>query len=208
MAAAAVAEQAENGEHSERVWSMKSGMRWLLVLVVVAVVIGIPLVGLYNRLVGMDVELKTAWAQVENQLQRRSDLIPNLMASVKGYAAHEQTIFTNVANARAKLAGASTIADKVGAANELESALARLLVLVENYPQLKADVNFRQLMDELAGTENRIAVERMRYNERVRDYNGAIRRFPAVLAADMLGFREALFFNAPAETETAPVVAF
>jgi len=162
----------------------------------------------YNGLVRMDVGVKTAWSQVENQLQRRNDLIPNLVQTVKGFAAQEKTIFTHIADARARLAGATNRQEQITAANEVSSTLGRLLVIVENYPQLKSDVNFRQLMDELSGTENRIAVERMRYNQVVQEYNQNIRVFPRNFIAGMFGFKEApLFKAAPGATE-APTVNF
>lgn len=180
---------------------------WLIVLGLV-VVIGGGIAMSYNRFVSMDVGVKAAWAQVENQLQRRNDLIPNLVESVKGYAAHEQGIFTQVAEARAKLAGAGTVPEKVDAANGLNAALGRLLAIAENYPQLKADANFRQLMDELAGTENRIAVERMRYNERVGAYNAARRRFPGNVVAGWFRFQPAVFFEAAPGATAVPTVTF
>ena len=162
----------------------------------------------YNTFVSQEEAIKSQWAQVENQLQRRSDLIPNLVESVKGYAAHESGVFEAVAASRAKLAGAKTPADTIAAANEQSSALARLLMVVENYPQLKANESFNRLMDELAGTENRIAVERMRYNERVQDYNTQRRRFPSNVTASMFRFKEYPYFQVPAEAKTAPKVNF
>jgi LemA protein len=182
----------------------------VLVLVVVVVLIGVTLyaISAYNGLTKMDVEVKTAWSQVENQLQRRNDLIPNLVNTVKGFAKQEKSIFENVANARAKMAGASTRADKIDAANEVSSALSRLLMVVENYPQLKSDVNFRQLMDELAGTENRIAVERMRYNDAVKLFNQSIRVFPKNIIANSFNFKEAKLFEAAAGAKEAPKVDF
>jgi LemA protein len=162
----------------------------------------------YNGLVRMDVNVKTAWSQVENQLQRRNDLIPNLVNTVKGFAAQEKSIFTDVANARAKLAGAASRDEQIQAANGVSSALGRLLAIVENYPQLKSDANFRQLMDELAGTENRIAVERMRYNETVAEFNKAIRVFPRSLIAGIFGFKAATLFEAAPGAKEVPKVEF
>ena len=179
-----------------------------LMVLGVVIVLGLGAVASYNRFVSMDVGVKGAWAQVENQLQRRNDLIPNLVETVKGYAAHEQGIFTQVAEARAKLAGANGVSEKVDAANVLNSALGRLLAIAENYPQLKADANFRQLMDELAGTENRIAVERMRYNEQVGQYNAALRRFPGNVVAGVFHFQPAVFFEAEPTAKAVPVVKF
>ena len=173
------------------------------------VVVALPLTGCsYNSFVTQEEAIKAQWAQVENQLQRRNDLIPNLVNTVKGYASHEQAVFQAVADSRAKLAGAKTPEDTIAAANAQSSALARLLAVVENYPQLKANEQFNRLMDELAGTENRVAVERMRYNERVQAYNTLRRRFPSNLTAAMFGFKEHPFFQAPAEAKRVPKVEF
>lgn len=162
----------------------------------------------YNRFVGQEEAIKAQWAQVENQLQRRNDLIPNLVETVKGYAAHETQVFQAVADSRAKLAGATTPAEKIDAANQQTSALARLLAIVENYPQLKANEQYNRLMDELSGTENRIAVERMRYNERVQEYNTSRRQFPANVTAGIFGFKEYPFFKAPEAAKEVPKVKF
>ena len=162
----------------------------------------------YNTFVGQEEAIKSQWSQVENQLQRRSDLIPNLVESVKGYAAHETGVFQAVADARAKMAGAQTPEATIAAANEQTSALARLLAVVENYPQLKANESFNRLMDELSGTENRIAVERMRYNERVQDYNTKRRSFPANVTAAIFRFKEYPYFNVPDAAKAVPKVDF
>ena len=162
----------------------------------------------YNKFTGSEEAIKGQWSQVQNQLQRRNDLIPNLVESVKGYAAHEKEIFTRVAESRAKLNSATTPSAQIEAANEQSAALGRLLVIVENYPQLKSDATFRQLMDELAGTENRIAVERMRYNERITEYNTLRRRFPANVTAKMFGFKEYPYWAAPPEAQKVPTVNF
>ncbi|MDI9571529.1 MAG: LemA family protein [Pseudomonadota bacterium] len=164
--------------------------------------------GTYNRFVGLDEGVKSAWAQVENQLQRRFDLIPNLVETVKGYAKQEKDVLVEVTNARSRVGGANTVPDKIAANNELSGALSRLLVVVERYPELKSNENFLRLQDELAGTENRIAVERRRYNEAVRNYNVAIRSFPANLLAGMFGFDKATFFEAPAAAKATPQVKF
>src|SRR5499426_2973243 len=149
----------------------------------------LPLTGCsYNKFVSQEEAIKAQWAQVENQLQRRNDLIPNLVETTKGYAAHEKEIFESVANARSKLIGAGTRGDKIEAANEVSSALSRLLALSERYPDLKADKQFARLSDELAGTENRIATERRRYNEAVQAYNTYVKSFPAVLTSGWFGF--------------------
>ena len=162
----------------------------------------------YNRFVGQEEAIKAQWAQVENQLQRRNDLIPNLVETVKGTAQQEKDVFGRIADSRAKLAGARTPEETMAAANEQSSALARLLVVVENYPQLKSNESFNRLMDELAGTENRLAVERMRYNERVQEYNTSRRQFPSNITAGIFGFREYPLFNAPPEAERVPTVDF
>ena len=162
----------------------------------------------YNKFTSQEEAIKAQWAQVENQLQRRNDLIPNLVETVKGYAKQEQTIFQAVADARAKMAGATTPSEKMAAGNEESSALSRLLVVVENYPQLKSDATFNRLMDELAGTENRLATERMRYNDRVREYDTARRQFPANLTAKLFGFKEYTYFEAPASAKGVPKVDF
>ena len=162
----------------------------------------------YNKFTASEEAIKGQWSQVQNQLQRRNDLIPNLVETVKGYAAHEKEIFTRVAESRAKLASATTPSQAIEAANEQSAALARLLVLVENYPQLKADATFQRLMDELAGTENRIAVERQRYNERITEYNTLRRRFPANVTAKVFGFEEYPYWQAPPDAQKVPKVDF
>src|SRR3989442_15830756 len=168
-----------------------------------------PLAGCgYNEMVAMRERIEAAWAQVENQLQRRNDLIPNLIEVTKGYAAHERDIFEQVANARARLIAGGSRDDKIAAANELSGALGRLLAIAERYPDLKANQQFARLSDELAGTENRIAVERMRYNEAVRAYNSFIKSFPTVLYANAFGFRPQKYFEAPAEAKKVPKVDF
>jgi LemA protein len=191
---------------------MGQGQKTVLIVIgILVLIVLIPffyLKGTYNSLVGMDEGVKAAWAQVENQLQRRYDLIPNYVETVKGYAAHEKEVFLRVTEARSRVSGASNIQDKIQANNALSSALARLLVVVERYPELKANTNFIRLQDELAGTENRIAVERRRYNETVKTYNVTIRRFPTNLLAGMFGFEKAAFFEVPEERQEAPKVKF
>ena len=162
----------------------------------------------YNRFVGQEEGIKTQWAQVENQLQRRNDLIPNLVETTKGIAQQEKDVFGQIADSRAKMAGATTPAQQIQAANEQGAALARLLVVVENYPQLRSSESFNRLMDELSGTENRIAVERMRYNERVQEYNTSRRQFPSNVTASLFGFKEYPLFNAPPAAEQVPKVNF
>ena len=162
----------------------------------------------YNQMVTMKETVDSAWAQVQNQLQRRNDLIPNLVEVTKGYAAHEKEIFEAVANARAKLIGANSRDEQIEAANQVSGALGRLLAIAEQYPQLKANEQFNRLSDELAGTENRIAVERMRFNDAVRAYNTYRNSFPTVLYAGWLGFKEEKFFEAPPEAREVPKVDF
>jgi LemA protein len=163
----------------------------------------------YNRFVGQEEAIKAQWAQFENQLQRRNDLIPNLVEATKGFAQQERDVFQAIADSRSKLAGATTPDQKMAAANEQTSALARLLVVVENYPTLKSDATFARLMDELAGTENRIAVERMRYNEKVQEYKTSRRQFPANITAGIFGFKDDYkLFEAPPEAKVAPKVDF
>ena len=162
----------------------------------------------YNRFVSQEEAVKAQWAQVQNQLQRRNDLIPNLVETVKGYASHEKEVFQQIADSRAKLSGAQTPADTIAAANQQSAALARLLVIVEAYPNLKANEQFNRLTDELAGTENRIAVERMRYNERVQEYNTSRRQFPGLITAKLFGFRDYPLFEAPESARQVPKVSF
>ena len=191
---------------------MTSGKKFLLIAVVIILVLAGSLYsffkGTYNQFVTLDESVKSSWAQVENQLQRRFDLVPNLVETVKGYAKQEKDVLVEVTNARARVGGATTVPDKISANNELSGALSRLLVVVERYPDLKSNQNFLRLQDELAGTENRISVERRRYNESVQAYNVAIRSFPANLLAGMYGFEKAAFFEAPAAAKTAPQVKF
>lgn len=188
---------------------MRKGIIILVVLVVIAAFAASTIGGTYNRLVALDERVNSQWAQVESQLQRRWDLIPNLVETVKGYAAHEQEVFKAVADARSKLAGGGlSVEERVEAANQLESALARLLVIVENYPQLKADQTFIKLQDELTGTENRLSVERMRYNEAVQELNRQLRTFPTVLYARLFGFDARAYFEAGDEAKNAPKVNF
>ncbi|MBI4649819.1 LemA family protein [Candidatus Desantisbacteria bacterium] len=165
-----------------------------------------------NTVVTKDEAVKSAWAQVENQLKRRSDLIPNLVSTVKGFAAHEEKVIGEVAEARSKLAGTFdknvSVGEKIEAARGLEGALSRLLVVVENYPNLKADQNFIRLQDELAGTENRIAVERMRFNETVNDFNTYVRKIPGNIFASFKGLKEAPYYKLEKEDIKVPEVEF
>ena len=164
--------------------------------------------GGFNTLVALDEEINGAWAQVENQLQRRFDLIPNLVETVKGYTTHEQEVLGAIAEARTRYAGAGSVGEKAVAAGELDSALSRLMLIVENYPQLKADTQFTRLQDELAGTENRIAVARMRYNEQVKSYNAKIRRVPYAIYASLFDFSIRDYFQAAPGADQVPQVKF
>lgn len=181
----------------------------LVIVVGIIVVLAMMLINMYNKLVNLDENAGTAWAQVETVLQRRYDLIPNLVNTVKGYAAHESGLFEEITRLRSQWGEAKTTDQKAEAATQMEGALGRLMVVVENYPELKANQNFMALQDELAGTENRISVERRRFNEVVREYNMAVRRFPANLFAGLFGFDpKKSYFEATEGAEKAPTVAF
>jgi LemA protein len=191
---------------------MKFGLIALVIvgiLVIFGLVMAGSLFGTHNELVQEREAIKASWAQVDVVLQRRADLIPNLVETVKGYAKHEETAIDSVTSARAALGGAQTPKEKIEANGKLDSALSRLLVVVENYPNLKANENFMRLQDELAGTENRIAVERRKYNETVQKYNTDIELFPKNIAASIWGFkREDAYFQADAASKQAPKVKF
>ncbi len=185
--------------------------RTLIRLLTVAAIsiVAMPLSGCsYNKFVGQEETIKAQWAQVENQLQRRNDLIPNLVETVKGYATHEESVFKDIADSRARLLAAKSPEETIAAANQQTSALGRLLAVVENYPNLKANEQFNRLMDELSGTENRLAVERMRYNQAVQQYDTSRRQFPANMTAKLFGFKEYPYFQAPAEAKQVPKVNF
>ncbi len=201
---------------------MKKG--WIIALSIIAVIVIIVVamiswgVGVYNKMVGLNEGVSQAWSQVENQYQRRYDLIPNLVETVKGVADFEKETYTAVTEARAKVGQIRLSADQLSdpqafqqfqqAQDGLSSALSRLLVVSENYPQLKANENFLQLQAQLEGTENRISVERMKFNQVVQDYNTQIKRFPAAIIAGMTGFSEKQYFKAAAGAEQAPKVQF
>ena len=180
----------------------------LAVLVGMVVIIGLWLMGVYNGLVALRQKVRNAWAQIDVQLQRRHDLIPNLVNTVKGYASHEKGTLEAVINARAKATSVTLPADKIKAEGELSSALARLLAVSEAYPDLKANQNFLALQEELGSTENRISFSRQAYNDAVTQINTRIQTFPAVMVAGMLGFKEEPFFEAPPEERKAPKVEF
>jgi LemA protein len=185
-------------------------------LVLIAVVVGLVILvsalwfsGIYNRLVGLKEDTSASWAQVETVLQRRFDLIPNLVNTVKGYAEHEKEILEEVTRLRSQWGSARSVDEKVQTANQLEGTLSRLLLVAEQYPQLKANENFKDLQYELAGTENRIAVERQRYNESIRAYNVAVRQFPATLVAGIAGFTPSdAYFESASGAKEAPKVDF
>jgi LemA protein len=188
---------------------MKTGIIVLIIAALVALMVGGTYVGRRNEMVTKNETVKSAWAEVDVVLQRRSDLIPNLVETVKGYAAQEQTVFHDIAAARSALMGAQTPADKIAANGQLDGALSRLLVIVENYPVLKSNENFLRLQDELAGTENRIAVERKRYNDAIQDYNTYIGLFPNNIFAGWAGFqRNNAYFAASEASREAPRVQF
>jgi LemA protein len=192
---------------------MKGVVGVLVGLLVILLFVGLVVGGMYvsrrNEMVRLNEQVKSNWAQVDVVLQRRADLIPNLVETVKGYAAQEQTVFDDIAKARAALGGARTPQDKIAANGQLDSALSRLLVVVENYPQLKSNENFLRLQDELAGTENRIAVERKRYNDSVQAYNTYISLFPNNIIAGWAGFqRNNAYFEAAPASREAPKVQF
>lgn len=182
----------------------KSG--WILIGAVV--LLGLWLVGQYNRLVALNEQVDKQWAQVETSYQRRFDLIPNLVETVKGIAEQEKEVFGMIAEARTRYSGAQSVDEQIAATNQLESALGRLLVVMENYPQLRSSESYQTLMAQLEGTENRINVERSRFNDVVKEYNLAIKRFPLNLIAGMMGFKEKAYFQAASGAEQAPAVKF
>ncbi len=202
---------------------MSKGIKTLLIVLGIVLFIGFSIynffTGNYNQMVAMDEGVKGQWGQVENVYQRRLDLIPNLVATVKGYAAHEATVLTDVTEARARAGGVMNVSDDVlnnpesfqrfqKAQSELSGALQRLLVVTENYPTLQANQNFLALQDQLEGTENRITVERQRFNEVVQTYNTFIKQFPRAIIANMSGFREKAYFAADEGASQAPTVSF
>lgn len=187
---------------------MKKSVWIILIIVAVVAALGIGLISLNNNLVSMEAEVDAALANIDTNLQRRADLIPNLVNTVKGYAAHEQEAIDSVTEARAALNGASTVEEKAAADSALTAALNNLLVIVENYPDLKASANFTQLADELAGTENRIATARRDYNDAVQSYNTAIRKFPGSLIAGLFGFTPKDYFQAADGAQNVPNVEF
>ena len=187
---------------------MKNSSKILIAIVAVIGVGAIWFTGTFNSFVTLSNEVDSQWANVESKLQRRVDLIPNLVNSVKGVMAQEKEVFTQIADARAKLGGASSVNEKVEASTELEGSLSRLLMVMENYPELKSNENVTQLMDELSGTENRISVERDRYNDVVKIFNNKVQRFPSSFIANLKGYETKEFFRAQPGSEVAPTVDF
>ncbi|OKZ78399.1 MAG: LemA family protein [Clostridium sp. 27_14] len=186
---------------------MKNSKIGLIIIAVIAV-IAIILIGGYNSIISASEEVENKFSTIDTQLQRRADLIPNLVNTVKGYANQEKEIINTVTTAREKLVGANSVTAKAEADQELTNALSRLLVVVENYPELKSSQNFIQLSDELAGTENRIATARRDYNEAVKTYNLKIKKFPSNVMANMFGFGEKQYFEASEESKNVPNVQF
>ncbi|NMB16168.1 MAG: LemA family protein [Firmicutes bacterium] len=183
---------------------MKKG--WIIVGVILVLLVAV--MSQYNNLITLETNVDAKWAQVENQLQRRADLIPNLVNTVKGYASHEERVFSEIAAARSRLLAAGDPSERMEANNSLDSALGRLLAIAESYPELKADASFVRLQDELAGTENRIAVERMRYNESVENWNRTVRRFPTMIVAGLFGKQARPYFEAAESAKEVPKVQF
>ena len=189
-------------------FKMSNGLKIALIVLAVILVIAIPIVGSYNSLVNLEQTVNKAESNIDTQLQRRSDLIPNLVNTVKGYASQEKDIFTDIANARSKLAGATSVTEQADADSQLSNALSRLLVVVERYPDLKSNQNFRDLSVQLEGTENRIAVARQDYNTAVTNYNAKSRRFPTTIISSLFGFQEKPLYKASAGATDVPSVDF
>ncbi|MCR1972438.1 LemA family protein [Clostridium cochlearium] len=187
---------------------MSKGLKNALIAIGVLIVLIFPIVSTYNKIVTLEQNVMRLSSNIDSDLKRRSDLIPNLVETTKGYAAHEKEVFTDIANARAKLGGANTIQDKANADSELSSALSRLLVVVERYPELKSNENFRALMVQLEGTENRINVSRKDYNDAVTVYNATIKRFPASIIASTFRFGSKEYYKADEASKKVPKVDF
>ena len=187
---------------------MSKGIKTLIIVIAIIAIILFPIIGSYNKMVGLDQSVKQSESDIDTQLQRRSDLIPNLIATVKGYAAQEKSIFTELADARAKLAGAQTVTEKANADSQLSGSLSKLLVVVENYPTLKSDQNFRDLSVSLEGTENRINIARKDYNNAVGEYNSVTRRFPNSIIAGIFRFDQKPYYKATEGAKEVPKVDF
>ena len=187
---------------------MKNGVKILIAVIVVIAIIAFPIISSYNGLVGLEQQVNKSASDIDTQLQRRSDLVPNLVNTVKGYATQEKDIFTDIANARSKLSGATNISDQAAADSELSNALSRLLIVVERYPDLKSNENFKDLSIQLEGTENRIAVARQDYNTATTNYNTKLRRFPTNIVASIFGFEEKALYKASDNASEVPSVDF
>ncbi|MEG0307791.1 MAG: LemA family protein [Clostridium sp.] len=187
---------------------MKNSLKTIIAIIIVLIVIAFPIIGGYNNLVGLDQSVTNAESNIDTQLQRRSDLIPNLVNTVKGYASQESEIFTNIADARAKLAGATNVSEQAAADSELSGALSRLLVVVEKYPDLKSSQNFTDLSVQLEGTENRIAIARQDYNTAATNYNTKRRKFPTSIIASLFNFDEKSLYKASEGAKDVPSVDF
>lgn len=187
---------------------MRRGLKGVLILVAILAVIIFPVIGSYNNLVTLDQKVKASEGDIDTQLQRRSDLIPNLVETVKGYAAQEKEIFTDIANARSKLAGAQNVTEQANADSQLSSALSRLLVVVERYPELKSNQNFRDLSIALESSENRVSIARQKYNEAVDAYNTRVRKFPGSIVAGIFKFNERPYYKASEGAREVPKVDF
>lgn len=187
---------------------MNKTLKTVLIVLAVILVLVAPVISSYNKMVTLDQKVKKAESNIDTQLKRRSDLIPNLVETVKGYATQEKEIFTDIANARAKLGGAQSVGEKANADSELSGALGRLLVVVEQYPQLKSNENFRDLTTNLEGTENRINIARQDYNEAVDVYNTSIRKFPASIVASIFRFEQREYYKIDEGSREVPKVDF
>jgi LemA protein len=187
---------------------MYKTLKVVLIVILALIILTMPVIGSYNGMVTLDQSVKKAESNIDTQLQRRSDLIPNLVETVKGYASHEKDIFTDVANARSKLAGAQNITETANADAQMQSALSRLLVVVENYPALKADQNFKDLTVALEGSENRITIARQDYNKSVDEYNTRVRKFPGSIIAGIFNFDEKPYYRAAEGAKEVPKVDF
>jgi LemA protein len=186
---------------------MSKGMKIAVIVIGILIIIGIP-VSAYNQLVSLEQTVNSAASNIDTQLQRRSDLIPNLVNTVKGYATQEKTIFTDIANARSRLAGATNVQEQANADSQLSGSLSRLLAIVENYPELKSNQNFRDLSVQLEGTENRIAISRQDYNTAVTNYNTKRRKFPVNIISSLFGFQEKPLYKASEGAKDVPSVDF
>lgn len=187
---------------------MKKSNMGLIIVIAIVVLIGIIIMSSYNGIVSLSEDVDSKYATIDTYLQRRADLIPNLVSTVKGYTQHEEKIINSITEAREKMTSAKTVTEKAEANDELTTALNNLMVVVENYPDLKASQNFIQLSDELAGTENRIATARKDYNDAVKEYNTKIKRFPTNIVSGMFGYGEKEYFQASEGSEEVPTVDF